>query len=258
MPDGGAIHRAAEVGFGRAAEAYERGRPSFPADAVETLTEALGLRDGRRVLELGSGTGKLTRSLAPTGATVVGLEPVDAMRRTFRERVPDAPIVGGVAEALPFRSKSFHGAVAAQVFHWLDVGRAVPELARVLRPGARVGLVWNVRDESREWVRALTEAIEPFRAGTPSHRSGAWRAGFDASGAFTELERRSFPYRHDTSRDAVVDRIISISFVAALGEDERQAVADRVRSILRKIGARATGDPVAFPYRTEVWLTTRR
>jgi SAM-dependent methyltransferase len=260
LPDARSLHPAAAVGFERAAEAYERGRPSFPADAVEFVSETLGLaaRPGVRVLELGAGTGKLTRLIAPTSASVVALEPVEAMRRVFADAVPACAALGGIAEALPFRDGSFNAAAASQVFHWLDGDVAVPELARVLVPTAHVALVWNVRDEAHPWVRELTDVIEPFRGDTPTHRSERWRIAFDASPAFTPLERVSFPYAHRTTRDAVVDRMTSISFIATLRDAERDGVAAAVRSVLAAEGAEAPDDPVVFPYRTDVWITTRR
>jgi SAM-dependent methyltransferase len=259
LPETPSLHPAAAVGFERAAQAYERGRPSFPDDAVVFVAEAIGLaaRPGVRVLELGAGTGKLTRLIATT-ARVVALEPVEAMRRVLADAVPGCIAVGGVAEALPFRGGSFDAAAASQVFHWLDGDVAVPELARVLVPAARVALVWNVRDEAHAWVRELTDVIEPFRGDTPTHRSERWRIAFDATSQFTPLERVSFPYRHRTTRDAVVDRMTSISFVAALPDAERHGVADAVSSILARQGANGSDDPVVFPYRTDVWVTTRR
>jgi len=260
LPDASSVHPAAAVGFERAAQAYERGRPSFPHDAVDFVSETLGLaaRPGVRLLELGAGTGKLTRLIATTTAWVVALEPVEAMRRVLAGAVPGCFAVGGVAEALPFRDDSFDAVAASHVFHWLDDDVAVPELARVLLPAARVALVWNVRDEAHAWVRELTDVIEPFRGDTPAHRSERWRIAFDANSEFTPLARVSFPYPHRTTRDAVVDRVTSISFIAALPDAERHRVADAVRSILASEGAIAPDDPVVFPYRTDVWVTTRR
>jgi SAM-dependent methyltransferase len=250
------LHRAAAVGFECAAEAYERGRPDFPARAVTFVAERLDLAPGRVLLELGAGTGKLTRLLAPSGARIVAVEPVAAMRRTLRGAAPAAAALDAVAEDLPLSDDSVDAAVAAQAFHWFDGTRAVAELARVLPAGGPLALVWNVRDEDEPWVRGLTELIEPYRGDTPSHRSMRWREAFDRSAEFGTLERASFAYEHRTTADAVVDRIVSISFVAALPEAERERIAEGVRRLVPGDGP--GGREVVFPYRTDVWTTRRR
>jgi len=246
------IHPSAAVGFERAAGAYERGRPDFPAPAVDALVRDLDLRPGRTVLDLGAGTGKLARLLAPSGATVIGVEPVAAMRRTMQEVVPDAEVLDATAEALPLEPGAADAAVAAQAFHWFDGPRALAELARVLPPGGPLALIWNVRDETEPWVFAITELIEPSRGDTPSHRSMRWRDAFDDAPGWTAQPLTSFPYIHRTTREAAVDRVTSISFIAALEDGERRRVADAVRALL------PPGAEVDFPYRTDLWLSRRR
>jgi SAM-dependent methyltransferase len=158
--------------------------------------------------------------------------------------VPSAEALDALAEELPVPDGSVDAVVAAQAFHWFDGPRAVAELVRVLPVGAPVALVWNVRDEDEPWVRGLTELIEPYRGDTPSHRSMRWREAFDASTAFTPLES-----------DGVVDRIVSISFVAALPVSERERVAEGVRALVPGDGPGER--EVVFPYRTDVWTTRR-
>jgi SAM-dependent methyltransferase len=244
------VHPSAAAGFERGVDDYERGRPDFPADAMAYLVDELGLARGTTLLELGAGTGKLTRLLAPSGAAIVAIEPVAAMRDALARRVPDAEIVDAVAEALPVDDGSIDAAVAAQAFHWFDGPRAVSELGRVLRPGGRVGLVWNVRDESIPWILGLTELIEPYRGDTPSHRSRRWKAAFEMTDVFAPLAVTVYPYVHETTREGTVSRVLSISFIAALPEDEKRLIADEVRRL-------APGDEVAFAYRTEIWTTRR-
>jgi SAM-dependent methyltransferase len=252
------VHRSAGIGFERAAEAYERGRPDFPNEAVAFLTERLRLRPATILVELGAGTGKLTRQLAPTGARIVCVEPVAAMRAELIAGVPGIEAVDAVAEDLPLADGSADAAAAAQAFHWFDAGRAVAELARVLRDGAGSALVWNVRDEDAGWVRAMSELIEPFRGDTPSHRAMRWRGAFERTDAFTPLVRTSFGYGHRTTPERVVDRAMSISFIATLPDDERAAVADGMRHVLSSDPVTAGRAEIVFPYRTDVWSCDRR
>jgi SAM-dependent methyltransferase len=165
-------------------------------------------------------------------------------------------VVGGLAEQLPIAGGAADAAVAAQTFHWLDGDRALAELARVLRrPGASIGLVWNVRDESVGWVRALTDLIEPLRDGTPTHRSDAWRSVFERSDAFGPLEHRSFPHAHPTTPSAIADRIESISFIAPRSEATRASIREQVHAILERDPATRGRDRLTFPYRTDVWTS---
>ena len=121
------------------AEAYERGRPGFPEDAIAALARECGIEPGRRVVDLAAGTGKLTRQLVPFGADLVAVEPVEGMRRVFAERLPDVPILDGTAEALPFEDGSVDAVVASQAFHWFDPVAAPREIHRVLAPGGALG-----------------------------------------------------------------------------------------------------------------------
>ena len=249
MPSDARVHPSV-LGFERAVADYERGRPGFPDRAIAFLDDRLSLAPGRRLLELGAGTGKLTRLLAASGVRIIAVEPLAAMRQALSHNLPDVEVVDAVAEDLPLAEGSVDAAVAAQAFHWFDGERALAELARVLQPAAPIALVWNVRDESVPWIRELTELIEPYRGDTPSHRSLRWRAAFDASDAFVAPEVTSFPYLHSTTRGRIVARVLSISFIATLATEERQRVAAAVRRIVPT-------DEVVFAYRTDVWISRR-
>jgi SAM-dependent methyltransferase len=253
------IHTAARVGFDVAAEAYERGRPEYPEAAVRWLVRELGLEPGALLLDLAAGTGKLTRLLVPSGAIVIGMEPVEGMRRVFRAVLPGVPLAGGRAEALPLADASVDAAVVAQAFHWFEAAAAIRELHRVLRPGGRLGLAWNVRDEESSpfWAR-LTEVLAPHRGDAPTHRGYGWRRAFEESDLFTPFEIRSFSFRQELTRGEVIDRVLSTSFIGALSQRERAGVAASVVSLLESESDTEGLDVVQLPYRTDVYRYTRR
>jgi len=253
------IHPAARLGFDSAADAYERGRPEYPLDAVRWLIGELGIGPDARVLDLAAGTGKFTRMLVLTGARLVAVEPVDGMRRAFHAVLPSVPIAGGTAEAIPLADGSFDGAVVAQAFHWFDAPVAIRELHRVLTAGGRLGLVWNVRDEDTSpfWA-SLTELMAPYRGDAPTHRGYVWRRAFEATELFGSLAVRSFPFEQRLTRDQVVDRVLSTSFIGALPDPQRGLVARGVQRLLDADPETAGREPVNLPYRTDLYRCERR
>lgn len=258
-PDAGPdprIHREAAVGFQSAAGAYERGRPSFPPAAVAHVISALDIGPGRTVLDLGAGTGKFTRLLLPAGPRLVCVEPVEAMRAALVALVPGVTVLDGTAEAIPLADETVDAVVVSQAFHWFDAPRALHEIARVLRPAGGLALVWNVRDESVPWVARLTEIMDRHRAGTPSHADGPWRA-VDESAAFEPLQHRSFRHRQPLDAGLLVDRVASVSFIAALPPDARAGVVDEVRALVASEPALAGRARFELPYRTDVFWTRR-
>ncbi len=153
------VHEVAERGFGRAAGEYERGRPGYPPGAVDFLVRELGLAPGRTVLDVGAGTGKLTRLLQPSGARVLALEPVAGMREQLVAAVPGVELVGGTAEAIELSDAAVDAVTSATAFHWFDTEPALREFHRVLAPGGRLALLWNARDESVDWVADIAALV---------------------------------------------------------------------------------------------------
>lgn len=246
------IHQRA-LAFGPVASAYERGRPSYPDEAIAFLAERMELRPGRTVVDLAAGTGKLTRLLAGTGATVIAVEPVEGMRAELASHIPGVEIVEGTAEATGLASESADAITAAQAFHWFDGARALPELHRVLRPGGSLAPIWNRRDLSQPLQQALHDIVDRYRGDTPAHGSGAWREAFARTELFTPLEERRFAFVHELDADGLVDRVVSTSMIAALPQAERDEVAQRVRALAEDEGGR-----VGLIYETEVFVCSRR
>jgi SAM-dependent methyltransferase len=197
------VHDAAATGFARAAEAYETGRPGYPAAALEPLR----LAPGTDVLDLAAGTGKLTRALAASGATVIAVEPVAQMRACLPSSVR---ALDGAAEAIPLDDGSVDLVTVAQAFHWFDGDAALAEIHRVLRPAGRLALLWNRRVEEAPINAAIEAIVEPHRAGTPTHRNDAWRPAFDRSELFGPLEEHIFANEQVLDEDGMAARICSI------------------------------------------------
>ena len=261
MPRAPRTHPAVR-GFDRAAETYERGRPDYPAGAVAALGRALRLGPGTTIVELGSGTGKLTRLLARFGAARVAVEPTAGMRRVFERTVPDVPVLNGTAEAIPLPDAFADGVVAAQAFHWFDPDRALPEIARILRPHGGVGMIWNLRDESADWSRRLTEIIDRYRRSArfpradtaPTTRDARWRSAIARGDSpFGKLHTQSFRHVQRAPRATFVLRVLSVSVIAVLPPAERRHVARRVREVLDADPATRGREILEMPYRTDIY-----
>jgi len=251
------VHEAAQQGFSHAAQAYAQGRPDYPAELQPWLQQVLGLAPGRQVLDLGAGTGKFTRLLTRTGAQVTAVEPVAEMRAQLSAGLPGVPVLEGTAEALPLPDASVDAVVCAQAFHWFANEAALQEIHRVLRPGGSLGLVWNVRDESVDWVARLTTLITPYEGDAPRFYKGDWRRPLTGCW-FGPLELSRFSYQHVGPPDQViVDRFMSVSFIAALPPAAQAEVRQQLQDLVAQHPALRGQSTVAFPYQTEAYLARR-
>jgi SAM-dependent methyltransferase len=248
---------SAVAGFDLAAEAYERGRPEYPPEAVAYLVRELGIGPGCRVVELGAGTGKFTRAIVATGAGVVALEPTRAMRLVLHRQLPGVPVLAGVAERIPLRAGAAEVVVAAQAFHWFASRPTVDEMVRVLSPSGRIGLVWNVRDESLSWTAKLGALINSHETGTPAYKRVQWKSVFQHRSDLTELTHREFRFTQPLDREALLDRVLSVSFIALLPEAERLAIARGVGELLDSEPATRGRHILELPYRTDVYTCHR-
>jgi SAM-dependent methyltransferase len=244
------VHRAAAAGFAAGAETYARGRPDYPPQVREWLSDSLGLSAGKTAIDLGAGTGKFTRYLLATGARVIAVDPVAEMLEELKRAAPEAETRIGDAEHIPAESGSVDVVVCSQSFHWFSTPEALAEIHRVLRPGGVLGLIWNVRDGSVDWVAQLTAIINRYEGDAPRMASGEWRTLFPAPG-FTPLLEARFAHGHTGPPERViVDRVLSISFIAALAESERQQVAAEVGRLIDATACLTGRSEVTFPYET--------
>jgi SAM-dependent methyltransferase len=248
------LHPSAQQGFASGAEQYRRGRPDYPPDVATWLREDLQLGPGRVAIDLGAGTGKFTINLAATGVRVVAVEPVDAMRDELVTSVPTVEALAGTAEAIPLPDSSADAVVCAQSFHWFATETALAEVRRVLKPGGRLGLIWNVRDHSVAWVAHFTEILDAYNTKrAPRHQSSAWKQAFPAEG-FGPLRHRTIVHGHKGAPDEViVNRALSVSFIAALPVDLKREVEAKVRAHIAATPVLADSSDVTFPYVTDMY-----
>ncbi|MUM16374.1 class I SAM-dependent methyltransferase [Mycobacterium sp. CBMA271] len=235
MPDAQAER---SLSFGSQAAAYERGRPSYPPEAIDWLLPA-GARD---VLDLGAGTGKLTTRLVERGLNVIAVDPLAEMLEVLSQSLPDTPALLGTAEEIPLPDNSVDAVLVAQAWHWVDPERAIPEVARVLRPGGRLGLIWNTRDERLGWVADLGKIIgsedDPF-----NHT-------VNLPAPFTGQERHQVEWTSYLTPQALLDMVASRSYCITAPEAARKKTLQQVRGLLTTHPALAQSAGLALPYVT--------
>lgn len=246
-----AVHQAAADGFERGAAAYERGRPTYPADAVDWMVATLRISQASIVVDLGAGTGKFTRLLVPSGATIIAVEPVEAMRAELRRLVRGVKVIDGHAEAMPFADESIDAVVAAQAFHWFATARALDEIYRVLRRAGGLGLIWNRRDLGDPLQAALDEIVRPHRGNAPAHEWDSWRAVLDADARFRPRGEHRFSLEQAVDQNGVVDRVTSTSFIARMDGASRAEIERRVRALVPSQGL------AVLRYLTDVFVFER-
>jgi SAM-dependent methyltransferase len=237
------IDDVAARGFQAGAAAYELARPGYPDQAVALLRDEVGVGPGTAVLDLAAGTGKLTRRLVELGASVVAVEPVPAMRAQLEAVLPDVEVLDGAAEEIPADAASVDVVAVAQAFHWFDAPAALDEIARVLRPGGRLVILWNERDEATPWVAEMSRLIRWHERTVSRYQHVDWAAIVGASGRFTPLEERTVEWDQPMTRDLLADRVRSISYIATMPTAEREKLAADVVYLVRRLA-----EPFALPY----------
>ncbi len=183
---------------------------------------------------------------------MIAVEPLTEMRRILAETAPGAELVEARAEEMPFEAAEIDAVTVAQAFHWFQAERALSEIARILRPEGSLGLVWNVRDLSDPLQRQIDELLRPHRGAAPSEHERPWREAIANSPAFGPESLRSFPWIAHYDASALVDRIASVSFVAALDPGERERLLGELRALVAQLP-----EPFPFLYHTDVYVYRR-
>lgn len=255
------LDRLAERGFAARADVYEAGRPEWPRELVERLLAELALGPSSTVVDLGAGTGKLARQVVGAVGRVVAVEPSRAMREECARLVPRAEVVDGSAEAIPLPDASVDAVLAAEAFHWFATPAAVAEIARVVRPGGGLGLLWNVHawtgDETamREVGGMIMSRRAPGKTRVERMGSGEWRDVIEGSGAFGPLGEAELRWELQLDLDAFIRHVSTWSFIAALEDGERHSLLSDVESALRE--RLAPPADVVVPYRTLAYWAQR-
>jgi len=227
--------------FGTVAEAYDRGRPAYPEEAVTWLTGG----EAKVVLELGAGTGKLTRQLVDAGHAVFATDPDEAMLEVLRERVPEVSAKVATAEDIPANDRSVDVVVVAQAFHWFDHEAALPEIARILKPGGHVALVWNSRDERIPWVRRMGDLLGRQDSNTSSSQQ------LVHSDLFGFMEETSFKHWQEVNRESILDLARSRSSYLVMDAAEQEEHLADVRAFYADYGRGMDG--MQIPYVTRCY-----
>jgi SAM-dependent methyltransferase len=241
--------------FGDVADAYERGRPRYPADVIEQIAAAAG--GGPRLLDVGAGTGRLAAPLVQAGYDVVAVEPLDGMRAILARNIGAERVLAGHAEALPLDDASVDGAVCADAWHWFDGARAADELQRVVRPGGGVVICISQfsGDNDLPWASETEAVMRPlWEAVDHPYRGGPRRPDrIDSHPGFAPIETRDVPFVHQTDREAILAHYLSMSAIASLAPDRRAEVLAELDAVLVRHGV----EQIAIPYRAELWITRR-
>ena len=240
LPDTGATADRARS-FGSVAEEYDRGRPSYPAEAVAWLSGG----EAKVVLELGAGTGKLTRQLVDAGHAVFATDPDEAMLEVLRQRVPEVSARTASAEEIPANDRSVDVVVVAQAFHWFDHELALAEIARVLKPGGHVALVWNSRDERIPWVRKMGDLLGRQDLDTSSAQH------LVHSDLFGFMEEASFKHWQEVNRETILDLARSRSSYLVMAEAAQEEHLAEVRAFYADYGRGMDG--MQIPYVTRCY-----
>ncbi|KAG1441213.1 hypothetical protein G6F56_011582 [Rhizopus delemar] len=233
------MHPIATQGFQLSNDAYAQARPSYPLATIDFMTDFFTNRpkDTLQVLDIGAGTGIMTRLLVNQGFQVTAVEPVEGMLDKLRQSLPQANVLKGTSWSLPVPSGSQDFIVLAQCFHWFDDIPSLKEMYRVLKPGGYIFMVWNTEARDRsEWISKLAKLWEDYELAIPLHHNNNWQKVFETDQA---KELYQLPLHHKqwfmdkpTTRSHLWTRVMSKSYVAILDDDKKRKLKQDFEQLL--------------------------
>jgi SAM-dependent methyltransferase len=252
------FHLSKIPGFGLVSDTYDQGRPGYPREIEKWLSGEMQIKNGTPVLDLGAGTGKFTRLLVDLRANVTAVDSEPTMIERFRGNLPGVTVLEGSAEAIPLESNSVNAVVCAQSFHLFATPQAMHEIHRVLKPAGHLGLFWNVRDTSVDWVAELATIVNRYAGDHPRYQDNQWRPVLDEGlkRGYSPLKEASWTQLHTGSpEDVIVRRIKSISFIAA--SPDKAQIIEEIRALIARHPALANKQEVSVPYKTVAVRTVK-
>jgi SAM-dependent methyltransferase len=237
--------------FGAHAEEYDLARPEWPVEVARWFLP----EDAAFVVELGAGTGKLTRAVAGLGVHVVAVEPDARMRAVLGRSGLEG--VDGSAEKIPRGEGEADAVVAGSCVHWFDLERALPEIHRVLRPAGRFGFGWNGRDGRNPTIARMNEAIYAAAPDRTRWRDRDWAGEVTAGALFADVEHAIFEHVHELPREALDAHLWSYATIASLPEPERAKVFADVAEILDTDPEVSDGARLRLPFAVTAYRATR-
>ncbi len=228
-------------------EHYDRVRPGYPADSADWLIGSIGRTAGvADAADIGAGTGKFTALLVERGLAVTAVDPSADMLAQLRFSLSGVPATEGTAEDTGLPEGAFDVVSVAQAWHWCDPIPASTELARILRPGGVLGLVWNQLDTSVPWVHRLSRIMHAGDVHKPDFRPAV-------GPEFTGLESHLTRWEDPVITEDIVELAKSRSYYLAAGEITRAKVRANLDWYLHEHLAYQRGDVIGLPYLTQTW-----
>lgn len=245
------LHPAAQKGFSSAAELYQKVRPNYPQDIVRWLKQNLVLNTDSIAVDLGAGTGKFLPYLKQATTHLIAVEPVIEMLEQLSIVHPDVQRLQAKSDQIPLDSQSVDAVLCAQAFHWFANIETLDEIYRILKPQGHLGLVWNQRDESVDWVKALADLLATLEGDTPRYHSGQWKQVFEQQHLFQLKSCQTFTQvQTGTVENVVSKRLMSTSFIATMPQQEQAKLKQKFEQIVFEHTGKSAQDEIDFPYVT--------
>jgi ubiquinone/menaquinone biosynthesis C-methylase UbiE len=240
------------IGYDKVAKDYDKGRRDYPKEAISILVSVLDLQPKVKVLDLAAGTGKLTKALQSLDLDLCAVEPVAEMRAIFTHHFPNIPILQGIAEAIPLPTASVDVVVVGTAFHWFEGDKALAEIARVLKPRGKLGLIWNVHASEISWVRDVWQVLEKYEKSI-THNAMQWRSAFERTKYFGPLGHQTHSYSFLGGSQDVLNRLFSAKLMGKLTHEKREKIVQEILAVLADHPSTKDKTTFEIPYRVELY-----